>query len=211
MEVIYSNDDKINNENKKIHKRSRISNDHDPSSNNSNISTIKRSFSTSIPMPLFEKQNSDLHATSGGQDEKNSIINKPLINNYNGENNNEWFTIFKSGIYPFGKKKWPAAANFVLLTIMFLILSGELLLSQQTSNEFLELDPFNYMLGPSIQILIETGARYSPCMRPIESMPANESYVCLNTTLPSPTINYNNSNEIYSLFQRPGYYTVSMT
>ncbi|CAO3592480.1 unnamed protein product [Absidia cylindrospora] len=66
---------------------------------------------------------------------------------------------------------------------MFLILSGELLLSQQVSNEFMELDPFNIMLGPSIQILVQSGARFPPCMRPTEVMPPEERYVCLNTTL----------------------------
>lgn len=47
------------------------------------------------------------------------------------------------------------------------------------------------------KILIESGARFSPCMRPIESMPANESYVCLNTTLPSKITDPNNNTTTY--------------
>ncbi|KAI8342066.1 hypothetical protein BC941DRAFT_390761 [Chlamydoabsidia padenii] len=47
----------------------------------------------------------------------------------------------------------------------------------------MELDPFNIMLGPSIQILIQTGARFPPCMRPTEVMKPDGRFVCLNTTL----------------------------
>ncbi|SAM04683.1 hypothetical protein [Absidia glauca] len=94
-----------------------------------------------------------------------------------------WVMVFRSGMKPFGKKKWPVVTTYILLAVMFMILSGELLLSQQTSNEFLELDPFNVMLGPSIQILIQTGARFPPCMRPTEVMQPDARYVCLNTTL----------------------------
>lgn len=79
----------------------------------------------------------------------------------------------------------------------------------------MELDPFNLMLGPSIQvraafkleddhpkkresrafifpskiscsffkILVQSGARFPPCMRPVEAMPPNDRFVCLNTTM----------------------------
>ncbi|KAI8150052.1 hypothetical protein BJV82DRAFT_503422 [Fennellomyces sp. T-0311] len=48
--------------------------------------------------------------------------------------------------------------------------------------EFLELEPFNYMLGPSVQILIQTGARFPPCMRNSTDMPPMQRYVCINAT-----------------------------
>ncbi|ORX44585.1 hypothetical protein DM01DRAFT_1398621 [Hesseltinella vesiculosa] len=60
------------------------------------------------------------------------------------------------------------------------------------TDEFIELDPFNVMLGPSLQILIQSGARFPPCMRPTASMPPQERYVCLNTTTTSGL----NGNEI---------------
>ncbi|KAI8334994.1 hypothetical protein BC941DRAFT_378335 [Chlamydoabsidia padenii] len=47
----------------------------------------------------------------------------------------------------------------------------------------MELEPFNVMLGPSIQILVQSGARFPPCMRPTLVMPPNDRFVCLNTTL----------------------------
>ncbi|KAI8072695.1 rhomboid family-domain-containing protein [Gongronella butleri] len=97
---------------------------------------------------------------------------------------NEWIAVFRTGVRPFSEKRWPVVANYVLLVMMFTILSGELLLSQMTSSEFVELDPFNVMLGPSLQILIQSGARFPPCMRPTAMMPASDRYVCLNTTVP---------------------------
>ncbi|KAI9245378.1 hypothetical protein BDA99DRAFT_447876, partial [Phascolomyces articulosus] len=48
--------------------------------------------------------------------------------------------------------------------------------------EFLELKPFNYMLGPSLQVLIQTGARFPPCMRNITHMPSTQKYICINAT-----------------------------
>ncbi|KAI8979502.1 hypothetical protein BDF20DRAFT_819937 [Mycotypha africana] len=67
-----------------------------------------------------------------------------------------------------------------MVSFSLIIFSGEILLSKQTTGEFFELEPFNYMLGPSIEIMIQVGARFPPCMRPVESMPADERYVCDN-------------------------------
>ncbi|EIE83892.1 hypothetical protein RO3G_08597 [Rhizopus delemar RA 99-880] len=48
--------------------------------------------------------------------------------------------------------------------------------------EFFELNPFNGMIGPSIQSTIQIGARFAPCMKPVDEMPADQVYICLNTT-----------------------------
>ncbi|KAI8082236.1 hypothetical protein BDF21DRAFT_338000 [Thamnidium elegans] len=52
---------------------------------------------------------------------------------------------------------------------------------KQSSGEFFELEPFNYMLGPSMEIMIQSGARFPPCMRKVDSMPSDQKYVCLHT------------------------------
>jgi membrane associated rhomboid family serine protease len=82
---------------------------------------------------------------------------------------------------PFSKgEHWPLF-TYIMMAFTVLVFSGELLMSKQSSGEFFELEPFNYMLGPSIEIMVQVGARFPPCMRHIESMPPDEHYVCLNT------------------------------
>ncbi|KAI8375347.1 hypothetical protein EDC96DRAFT_601498, partial [Choanephora cucurbitarum] len=75
---------------------------------------------------------------------------------------------------------WPVI-TYLILFISLIVFSGELVFNRQKTGEFLELDPINYMLGPSVEIMIQSGARFTPCMRSIESMPPDEHYVCLQT------------------------------
>ncbi|KAI8887106.1 hypothetical protein K501DRAFT_176093 [Backusella circina FSU 941] len=63
--------------------------------------------------------------------------------------------------------------------------SGEILQSQLSTGEFFELNPFNFMLGPSVEIMIQTGARFTPCMRDTNDMPPGENFVCLSTLVKS--------------------------
>lgn len=82
---------------------------------------------------------------------------------------------------PFSKgDHWPLF-TYLMAIFMVIIFSGEVLLSKQSSGEFFELNPFNYMLGPSMEIMIQVGARFAPCMRHVDSMPPDERYVCLHT------------------------------
>lgn len=76
-------------------------------------------------------------------------------------------------------KGWPIVFTYVMVVAVLCIMSGELILNREVSGEFFEADPFNYMLGPSVQTLIQTGARYVPCMRNTTMMPSDERYVCL--------------------------------
>lgn len=46
----------------------------------------------------------------------------------------------------------------------------------------MELDPFNVMFGPSIQVLVQSGARYPPCMLNSTHMPPTRRYICINAT-----------------------------
>ncbi|KAK4509635.1 uncharacterized protein ATC70_006937 [Mucor velutinosus] len=82
---------------------------------------------------------------------------------------------------PFSKgDHWPLF-TYLMAIFMIIIFSGEILLSKESSGEFFELEPFNYMLGPSMEIMIQVGARFAPCMRHVDSMPPDERYVCLDT------------------------------
>ncbi|KAI7888679.1 rhomboid family-domain-containing protein [Mucor mucedo] len=60
---------------------------------------------------------------------------------------------------------------------------------KSSCREFFELEPFNYMLGPSMEILIQSGARFPPCMRKVESMPPDQRYICLHTISQNPVVN----------------------
>jgi hypothetical protein len=84
-------------------------------------------------------------------------------------------------IGPFTKANhWPIF-TYLMFAFTIIMFSGELLLSKQSSGEFIELEPFNYMLGPSLEIMIQAGARFPPCMRIVDSMPPDQHYVCLHT------------------------------
>ncbi|KAG1512205.1 hypothetical protein G6F52_010467 [Rhizopus delemar] len=76
---------------------------------------------------------------------------------------------------------WPLF-TYLWLAILIIFFAGELLLNKQNSGEFFELNPFNGMIGPSIQSTIQIGARFAPCMKPVDEMPADQVYICLNTT-----------------------------
>lgn len=41
------------------------------------------------------------------------------------------------------------------------------------TGDVIETNPFNPMIGPSFQVLVNTGARFTPCIRPVPSFPAS--------------------------------------
>ena len=41
---------------------------------------------------------------------------------------------------------------------------------------------FNYMIGPSAEVLINIGARFPPCMKFVEALPPTFELACLNDT-----------------------------
>jgi membrane associated rhomboid family serine protease len=95
--------------------------------------------------------------------------------------------------------------TYILVAFAIIIFSGQLLQSKESSGEFFELEPFNVMLGPSIEIIIQSGARFPPCMRHVDSMPAlDQRYICLHTLSQSltPTATAiaasNDNNTMYS-------------
>ncbi|KAG2228142.1 hypothetical protein INT45_009188 [Circinella minor] len=127
-------------------------------------------------------------STDKENDENENISTAQHQQEYKLYNNNtplrlrEWIAVFLSGVTPFGKPTWPPVFIWIIIILLFFVMSGELLVSKETVGEFMELKPFNYMLGPSIQILIQTGARFPPCMRHTAHMPPTQNYICINAT-----------------------------
>ncbi|KAF7731459.1 hypothetical protein EC973_000267 [Apophysomyces ossiformis] len=93
-----------------------------------------------------------------------------------------WRSIFATGPIPFHPPGWPVVFTYIMLSFFFLVFSGELLYSRQTTGKFIELAPLNTMIGPSAQVLIQMGARFTPCMRNMTTVPSSDRYVCLNAT-----------------------------
>ncbi|KAI8388055.1 rhomboid family-domain-containing protein [Radiomyces spectabilis] len=51
--------------------------------------------------------------------------------------------------------------------VMLIVLVVELVKNSSMTGSVIETSPFNVMIGPSFQVLINMGARYTPCMRPL--------------------------------------------
>ncbi|KAG0151859.1 hypothetical protein CROQUDRAFT_35929 [Cronartium quercuum f. sp. fusiforme G11] len=63
---------------------------------------------------------------------------------------------------------------------------------------------FNYMIGPSAEILINTGARFTPCIRYVPGV-SNISFPCLNETSSTPTCSTPLENICgFGGFKKPG-------
>lgn len=144
--------------------------------------------SSAFMMPFDEnKQVSGTESTiemikssySSTSQEENQLID-PVIQHTRRQRLVNWFYT-TTNIGPFIKgDHWPLF-TYLVVAFTLIIFSGEMLLSKQSSGEFFELEPFNYMLGPSMEILIQSGARFPPCMRKVESMPSDQRYICLHT------------------------------
>ncbi|KAI8148019.1 hypothetical protein BJV82DRAFT_594292 [Fennellomyces sp. T-0311] len=93
-----------------------------------------------------------------------------------------WYrVIFRTGLAPVTREhRWPIVFTYIMVFFMIAIMSGEFMMNRELSGEFFEFDPFNPMLGPSTQTLIQSGARYIPCMRNTTAMPPDERYVCFS-------------------------------
>ncbi|KAG1523682.1 hypothetical protein G6F52_004821 [Rhizopus delemar] len=49
----------------------------------------------------------------------------------------------------------------------------EFIKMHQLTGEVIETNPFNVMIGPSFQVLVNAGARFTPCIRPVPSFPTS--------------------------------------
>ncbi|KAG2217162.1 hypothetical protein INT45_003053 [Circinella minor] len=101
---------------------------------------------------------------------------------------NDWYTIFfNTSLAPIKREhEWPVVFTYIMVIFMVAIMSGEFLMNRELSGEFFEFDPFNPMLGPSTQTLIQSGARYIPCMKSTTAMPPDEHYICFNKPYTRP-------------------------
>ena len=94
----------------------------------------------------------------------------------------KWYDVlFKSELAPVAREhRWPVVFTYIMAFFMVAVMSGQFMMNRELSGEFFEFDPFNPMLGPSTQTLIQSGARYIPCMRNTTAMPPDERYVCFS-------------------------------
>ncbi|KIR37830.1 rhomboid family membrane protein [Cryptococcus deuterogattii 99/473] len=104
----------------------------------------------------------------------------------------------KAGAYPveqaierkkrgLGGQKYPVAA-WNLTAAMTAIMVYEMVRNYQAMGTPIAIKPvFNYMIGPSSEVLINIGARFPPCMKNVSALPATFELACLNDTSSSPT------------------------
>lgn len=144
--------------------------------------------SSSLMIPFDELHSTTSHKNNHSFSSDIATTETPPIpsldekNNSNTQQKKNGHWLLSSKYWgPFSKgENWPLF-TYLMVAFTMIIFSGEILLSNQSSGEFFELEPFNYMLGPSMEIMIQVGARFAPCMRHVDSMPPEERYVCLHT------------------------------
>lgn len=144
--------------------------------------------SSSLMIPFDELHSTTSHKNNHSFSSDIATTETPPVpsldekNNSNSQQKKNGHWLLSSKYWgPFSKgENWPLC-TYLMVAFTMIIFSGEILLSHQSSGEFFELEPFNYMLGPSMEIMIQVGARFAPCMRHVDSMPPEERYVCLHT------------------------------
>ncbi|WVQ81172.1 hypothetical protein IAT38_003294 [Cryptococcus sp. DSM 104549] len=104
----------------------------------------------------------------------------------------------KTGAYPveqaierkrrgLGGQRWPVAA-WGLTVAMTAIMIYELVANYKAMGSPIAIKPsFNYMIGPSSEVLINIGARFPPCMKEVAALPSTFTLACLNDTSSTPT------------------------
>lgn len=104
------------------------------------------------------------------------------------ENESSWKSIlFSTEIVPPIKRSvlWPVVFTYSVAVLLFALMSGELMMNHELSGEFFEFEPLNEMLGPSLQTLIQSGARFPPCMIQTTLSP-DDLYVCFRLPYDEP-------------------------
>jgi membrane associated rhomboid family serine protease len=152
--------------------------------NKSHVQFFKKSYS--IEDYMTEQPNTSIidmkHVEISNQEDEERITKKK-------KKRFRWLTNVykKQHIGPFAtiQDEHCSIFTYIFMSLIIVMFSGEILQSQLSTGEFFELNPFNFMLGPSIEIMIQTGARFTPCMRDTDDMPPGENFVCLNTLLKS--------------------------
>ncbi|KAI8376700.1 rhomboid family-domain-containing protein [Choanephora cucurbitarum] len=63
--------------------------------------------------------------------------------------------------------------SHVSALVMAGVLIYEFVRYNQLTGNIIETNPFNYMIGPSFSVLVNTGGRFTPCIRPVPSFPTS--------------------------------------
>ncbi|ODO01676.1 hypothetical protein I350_06502 [Cryptococcus amylolentus CBS 6273] len=104
----------------------------------------------------------------------------------------------KTGAYPIeqaierkrrglGGQRIPVA-TWALTAAMLGVMIYEMVRNYQDMGTPIAIKPsFNYMIGPSAEVLINIGARFPPCMKNVSALPATFELACLNDTSSTPT------------------------
>jgi len=104
-----------------------------------------------------------------------------------------WSRFADSGRYPLeqriedkkrgiGKQRYPFVA-WTLTAAMIGVFIYELVLNWRAQGTPFSFKPtVNPMFGPSMSALINSGARFVPCMKQVQGLPANFDFPCLNDT-----------------------------
>ncbi|KAL7422139.1 hypothetical protein Q5752_002782 [Cryptotrichosporon argae] len=86
-----------------------------------------------------------------------------------------------------GGQRWPVAA-WALALAMTGVMIYEMVRNYHFMGTPIAIHPsFNYMIGPSSEVLINVGARFPPCMKYVSALPPTFELACLNDTSNPPT------------------------
>ncbi|KAI8142567.1 hypothetical protein BJV82DRAFT_516854 [Fennellomyces sp. T-0311] len=80
------------------------------------------------------------------------------------------------------RRSWSPIFTYLSAAAMLGLIVYELVRNYQLTGNVIEMSPFNIMIGPSANTLIQVGARYVPCMRLTERYPPTGDYQCPNMT-----------------------------
>ncbi|ORX39022.1 hypothetical protein BD324DRAFT_618264 [Kockovaella imperatae] len=86
-----------------------------------------------------------------------------------------------------GGQRWPVA-TYTLTIIMTGLMIYELVRNNSLTGSPIATKPnFNYMIGPTPEVLINIGARFPPCMKLVPDIPPDFQLPCLSDTADPPT------------------------
>ncbi|KAG1448751.1 hypothetical protein G6F46_011509 [Rhizopus delemar] len=74
--------------------------------------------------------------------------------------------------------------SYISMLIMIALLIFEFVRMKQLTGSVIETSPFNPMIGPSFQVLVNEGARFTPCIRSVPSLPTS---TVISSCYASPT------------------------
>jgi len=138
------------------------------------------------------------NAASLGHTGSSEFVNMEYADGAPDAKSSPWSRFKDSGRYPLeqriedkkrgiGRQRYPFVA-WTLTAIMLGVFIYELVVNWKAQGTPFSFHPVvNPMLGPSTSALIHVGARFVPCMKQVQGIPAEFSFPCLNNTANPPT------------------------